>query len=143
MEKFFKPDEEERIIAAIQQAENQTSGEIRVHIDYKSKGQVMAEAWKVFERLGMQKTEARNGVLILLAPDQKQFAIIGDEGINKKVPENFWAEERNLMQGHFKQGDFCTGVCVVIEQIGQKLQEYFPHQADDVNELPDEISYDQ
>jgi len=142
MEKFFNPAEEERMIAAIQQAESCTSGEIRVHVDYKSKGNVMEEAWKIFERLGMQKTEARNGVLILIAPDQKQFAIIGDEGINKKVPENFWAEERNLMQNHFKKGEFCTGICVVIEQVGRKLQEFFPHQEDDVNELPDEISYD-
>ena len=130
------------MIAAIRQAESCTSGEIRVHVDYKSKGNVMEEAWKIFERLGMQKTEARNGVLILIAPDQKQFAIIGDEGINKKVPENFWAEERNLMQNHFKKGEFCTGICVVIEQVGRKLQEFFPHQEDDVNELPDEISYD-
>lgn len=142
MDKFFKPDEEERMIAAIQQAESCTSGEVRVHVDYKSKGNVMEEAWKIFERLGMQKTEARNGVLILIAPDQKQFAIIGDEGINKKVPENFWAEERNLMQTHFKKGEFCTGICLVIEQVGRKLQEFFPHQEDDVNELPDEISYD-
>lgn len=142
MEKFFKPQEEEQIIAAIQQAESCTSGELRVHVDYKSKGDVMKEAWRVFQRLGMQKTAERNGVLILIAPDQKQFAIIGDEGINQRVPENFWAEERNLMQSHFKQGQFCTGICLVIEQVGRKLQEFFPHQIDDVNELPDEISYD-
>lgn len=142
MEKFFNKEEEDKIIAAIQQAENRTSGELRVHVDYKSKGNVMAEAWRVFQRLGMQKTEERNGVLILLAPDQKQFAIIGDEGINQRVPEDFWAEERNLMQTHFKQGQFCKGICLVIEQVGDKLQEYFPYQADDVNELPDEISYD-
>ena len=142
MEKFFNREEEEQIIAAIQQAESCTSGELRVHVDYKSKGDVMKEAWRVFQRLGMQKTAERNGVLILIAPDQKQFAIIGDEGINQRVPENFWAEERNLMQSHFKQGQFCNGICLVIEQVGRKLQEFFPHQIDDVNELPDEISYD-
>lgn len=142
MEKFFKPSEENQIITAIQAAENQTSGELRVHIDYKSKGDVMTEAWKVFKRLGMEKTAARNGVLILIAPDQKQFVIIGDEGINKAVPDDFWAEERNLMQSFFKKGAFCEGVCLVIEQVGKKLQEFFPRLSDDVNELPDEISYD-
>lgn len=142
MEKFFKPSEENQIIAAIQAAENQTSGELRVHIDYKSKGDVMTEAWKVFKRLGMEKTAARNGVLILIAPDHKQFVIIGDEGINKAVPDDFWAEERNLMQSFFKKGAFCEGVCLVIEQVGKKLQEFFPRLSDDVNELPDEISYD-
>lgn len=142
MEKFFQPSEENQIIAAIQAAENRTSGELRVHIDYKSKGEVMAKAWKVFQRLGMEKTAARNGVLILIAPDQKQFVIIGDEGINQAVPDDFWAEERNLMQSFFKKGAFCEGVCLVIEQVGKKLQEFFPRLSDDVNELPDEISYD-
>ncbi|MEZ5039300.1 MAG: TPM domain-containing protein [Saprospiraceae bacterium] len=141
MTKFFKPEDEQRIIAAIQQAESRTSGEVRVHIDYKSKGNIMEEAWKVFQRLGMEQTQARNGVLILIAPDQKQFAIIGDEGINKVVPENFWAEERNLLQTFFKRGAFSEGISLVIEQVGEKLHEYFPRLDDDVNELPDEISY--
>lgn len=141
MTKFFTPEDEQRIIAAIQQAESRTSGEVRVHIDYKSKGNIMEEAWKVFQRLGMEQTQARNGVLILLAPDQKQFAIIGDEGINKVVPENFWAEERNMLQTFFKRGAFSEGISQVIAQVGEKLHEFFPRLDDDVNELPDEISY--
>lgn len=141
MLKFFKPEEEERIIAAIKAAERDTSGEIRVHLEANCKGTVMEEAQKVFRRLGMHKTEARNGVLIMLAPERKEFAILGDEGINKVVPENFWQEERDLMQEHFRHGAFADGICLAVGQVGEKLKAYFPYQQGDTNELPDDISY--
>jgi len=138
---FFKPEEEERIVASILKAERHTSGEIRVHLEDNFKGDVLKEAEKVFLKLGMQKTEARNGVLIFLAPEKKAFAIIGDKGINEVVPENFWQEERDLMLEHFRKGEFCEGICAAIEQVGEKLQHYFPYVKGDENELPDDISY--
>ena len=138
---FFQPDEETRIISAIRAAEQQTSGEIRVHIEKNAKGKIMNAAVRTFKKLDMHKTEARNGVLIFLAPERREFAIIGDEGINKLVGEGFWREERDLMQSHFKQGAFCEGVCEVIEQIGEKLKAHFPFQKGDENELSDEVSY--
>ncbi|MCO6479419.1 MAG: TPM domain-containing protein [Phaeodactylibacter sp.] len=141
MLKFFTPEEEEQIIEAIRSAEQNTSGEIRVHLEADSKGDIMEETRKVFQRLGMHKTEARNGVLILLAPERREFAILGDEGINKAVPENFWQEERDLMQEHFRHGAFAEGICKAIERAGEKLKAYFPYQQDDTNELPDDISY--
>lgn len=138
---FFSKEEEESIISAIRKAELNTSGEIRVHLEDKLKGPVMDLAVRVFKRLGMHKTKARNGVLILIAPNDRQFAIIGDKGIDGVVPENFWDEEKSLMQEHFKRGAFCEGVCTVISQVGEKLKSNFPYQDDDKNELPDEISY--
>lgn len=141
MLKFFKPEEEEQIIEAIRSAEQNTSGEIRVHLEADCEGDIMEETRKVFRRLGMDKTEARNGVLILLAPERREFAILGDEGINKVVPENFWQEERDLMQEHFRNGAFAEGICKAVERAGEKLKAYFPYQQDDTNELPDDISY--
>ncbi len=141
MLKFFQPEEEERIIEAIRAAERDTSGEIRVHLEDNPKEDIMEEARRVFFRLGMHKTQARNGVLILLAPERRAFAILGDEGINKVAPENFWQEERDLMQEHFRRGAFAEGICRAIEQVGQKLKDYFPYQQEDANELPDDISY--
>ena len=138
---FFSNYEEQAIIEAIQGAELNTSGEIRVHLEDKVKGNVLDVAVRVFRELEMDKTQARNGVLILIAPLDKKYAILGDEGINKVVPENFWDAEKNLMQEHFKEGAFCKGICEVIGRIGVKLKEHFPYQSDDVNELPDEISY--
>ena len=141
MLKFFSPEEEQKIVAAIQSAELDTSGEIRVHLEANCKGDIMAETRKVFHRLGMDKTEARNGVLILLAPERQEFAILGHEGIIKVVPENSWHEERNLVQEHFRRGAFAEGICQAIKQVGEKLKAYFPFQQGDTNELPDDISY--
>ncbi len=138
---FFNKDEEKRIITAIQEAERNTSGEIRVHLEKTLEKDAVTEAQQTFAKLGMHKTEARNGVLIFIAPEHHQFAIVGDKGIHEKVGENFWQEERDLMQEHFKKGAFADGICLAIAQVGEKLKVHFPYQSDDENELPDEISY--
>ena len=138
---FFKKDEERRIIATIQEAERQTSGEIRVHLEDELIGEVRTVAAKIFHELKMDETADRNGVLIFIVPSMHRFAIIGDKGINEKVPLNFWEDVRDLMQRNFRQGNFVQGVIEGIKLSGLKLKEYFPRAADDVNELPDEISY--
>lgn len=139
---FFKKEEEARIIQAIKNAENKTSGEIRVHLERKTGGTpILAVAAEVFHILKMDETEARNGVLILLVPAEKQFGIIGDKGINEVVPVHFWEDVRDIMKQHFANGQFAQGLIEGIEKVGQKLKEYFPYQTDDTNELPDDISY--
>ncbi|MCB0570002.1 MAG: TPM domain-containing protein [Phaeodactylibacter sp.] len=138
---FFTPEEEERIIRAIREAEHNTSGEIRVHLEANCKRPAMREAVRTFRRLGMHKTKERNAVLIFIAPERREFAIIGDQGINEKVPDNFWQEERDLMQEHFRSEAFAEGICQAIRKAGEKLRDFFPYQQDDTNELPDDISY--
>ena len=138
---FFNKQQEEYIIDAIQEAEKVTSGEIRVHLERKLKGTVLETATKVFAKLNMHKTELRNGVLIFIAPRQKQFAIIGDKGINEKVPNGFWDDVRDVMQKQFRAERFVEGICDGVQLIGEKLREHFPYQKNDENELPDDISY--
>lgn len=137
----FTKDEEARILTAIADAENNTSGEIRIHIERTCKKDPYAEAVEVFERLGMTKTEQRNGVLILVALDDHKFAIIGDTGINEKVPKGFWDETKELMVTHFKEGRIADGIIEGINDAGKQLKQYFPYQKDDTNELKDDISY--
>ncbi len=142
MVNFFSSDQEAAIIDAIRQAELATSGEIRVHLEMDAKRGALVEAQRVFNKLGMQRTKDRNGVLILLEPDRKEFAVIGDSGINEVVPKDFWDESRNLMQEHFRRGDFVGGLLPAIARIGAQLSEFFPYDAaTDTNELPDDISY--
>lgn len=141
MVKFFTTEQEQRIIAAIREAEGQTSGEIRVHLERELIGDALNVAAQMFHELEMDTTAERNGVLIFLVPSMKRFAIIGDKGINEKVPEHFWDDIRDVMQTHFKKSDFTQGVIEGVKRSGSKLKEYFPRSADDVNELPDEISY--
>lgn len=138
--KFFTSEEKERIVAAIKEAEQETSGEIRVHLEKKTTAPVLERAKELFYRIGMDKTAAKNGVLIYLVTREKLFAIIGDEGINKSVPADFWDEVRDIMQEHFKNDRFAEGLEEAIRRVGEKLKVYFPYQTADRNECPDEIS---
>ncbi len=137
---YISEEDEKRIVASIVEAEKSCSGEIRVHLEKTSKKDPQKRAESIFLELKMHKTALRNGVLIYVALDDHRFAIIGDEGINSKVPQGFWADVRDKMLVHFKIGDFTKGLCEGIALAGQQLATYFPYQKNDSNELPNEIS---
>jgi uncharacterized membrane protein len=126
---------------AVLNAELDTSGEIRVHIEKNCAGDVLDRAAYLFRRLGMHKTIQRNGVLFYLAIDNRKFAVIGDKGINAVVPENFWDDVKNILLNNFREDDFTAGLVEGITLVGQKLKEHFPFQTGDINELPDEITF--
>jgi uncharacterized membrane protein len=138
---FFSKEEQELIRAAVKEAETRTSGEIRVHIDNRCREDVLDRAAWWFSRLRMQETEKRNGVLFYLAVKHQKFAIIGDSGINAVTPDDFWDQIKEKMQEHFREGAYAEGLRKGILMAGDALKEHFPHQADDVNELPDDISF--
>lgn len=140
IKKFFSKEQKEQIIRAIQEAEKETSGEIRLHLDSKCKGDALERAMVVFQKLKMQETQLRNGTLIYLAVNDRKFAIYGDTGINEAVPDNFWQDVKDDMRNYFKDDKFADGIISGIEQVGQKLKDFFPYQSDDINELPDDIS---
>lgn len=137
----FTNDEQVAIVNAIKNAEKNTSGEIRVHIEENCAGDPLDAAAKWFERLEMQKTELRNGVLIYLATKDRKFAVIGDVGINQKVPEDFWDSTKEKMISHFRNDNLGQGLITGIREAGEQLKSYFPWQTNDVNELSDEISF--
>lgn len=139
---FFTKEQQALIIAAVKEAEENTSGEIRVHIETNCQVDVLDRAAWIFEKLGMHKTAERNGVLFYLAVEDKKFAVIGDSGINAKVPEGFWDSVKELLKKEFIAGRFTEGLSEGIIQAGKQLKSHFPHQKDDVNELSDEISFD-
>lgn len=130
-----------KIVDAIVKAEDCTSGEIRVHVEPKCKIDPVARAVKVFDRLEMYDTAARNGVLIYLAYETRACAIIGDVAINEVIPAGFWEGILAEMQAAFAKGNFTEGIIAAVEAVGEALSEYFPYQSDDVNEQPDEISF--
>lgn len=138
---FFTAEEKEDITLAIRSAELDTSGEIRVHIEDKCKGDAKDRAAYIFKKLEMQKTEQRNGVLFYLAVKNRMFAILGDVGINAVVPENFWDSIRDDMLDSFREDKFADGLINGITLAGKQLKEHFPYRTDDVNELSDEISF--
>ena len=138
---FFTEDQKKGIQQAIADAELNTSGEIRVHIDDKCNKDVLDQAAKIFQYLKMNKTQLRNGVLFYLAVDDQKFAILGDKGINEKVPEDFWDTIKETMLSHFKQKQFTEGLSKGIELAGEKLKIHFPLQSDDKNELSNDVSF--
>lgn len=140
IENFLTEYQEQQIIEAIKTAEKNTSGEIRVHIEKSTEKPPMERALEVFYSLKMDTTKLRNGVLLYIAVESKALAILGDEGINKCVPDNFWESEKELMLSHFSKGEFTEGIELAILEVGEKLKEFFPYQSNDTNELSNEIS---
>ena len=135
-------EEDHRVVEAIRQAELNTSGEIKVHIENHCRGDVEERSLFVFNRLKLNETKLRNGVLIYLAVKDRKFAILGDEGINNVVEDGFWNDVKDLMQSRFKESRFAEGLEEGIMRCGEKLKTFFPYQSNDINEISDEISYE-
>lgn len=133
--------EQEKIKLSIEWAEKATSGEVRVCIEKVCDKDAYERAIECFFDLGMQNTKLRNGVLVYVALDDHKFAIIGDDGINKLVADNFWDSTKTLMLAQFKQGEIAEGISVGIIEAGKQLKKYFPYQSDDTNELSDDIVF--
>ena len=138
---LFNKKQEQIIVAAIKEAEKNTSAELKVHIDSKCKGEPLDEAAKWFARLKMGNTQARNGVLIYIAYKDRKIAVIGDKGINELVESDFWDSTYKIMRDKFVVGDYSGGLSDAIGNISGKLKHYFPSNSDDVNEINDDISY--
>ncbi|ANH60015.1 TPM domain-containing protein [Dokdonia donghaensis] len=140
VEDFLSKEDEEAIITAIRESEQQTSGEIRVHLEHHSKKDALVRAQELFHLLKMDNTKDENGVLIYVAVDDHKLAICGDKGINNKVPADFWESTKDKIIAQFKQDNFRDGLIDGVRCAGEKLAQYFPWEHGDVNELPDEIT---
>ena len=136
---FLEKLDQDRIVKAIQNAEGQTSGEIRVHVQPKAGADIRNFAERTFERLGMTKTSLRNGVLLFIASEDSRFVILGDRGIDQKVPPGFWDQIAAKLTIRFKNGEFTDGIVEAISAAGEHLKQYFPRATGDINELPDQI----
>ncbi len=137
---FFTKEEREKILQEIKKAEMKTTGEIAVHLVRKTKGDIFEKGKEAFFKLGLYKTLRKNAVLFFISTAERKFAIIADEGIDKKVPENFWKDIALEMEKNFKEGNFAEGIINAIKMTGEKLSEYFPYEKTDINEITDEIT---
>jgi uncharacterized membrane protein len=139
--KLLSEADEHRVIEAIRAAERLTAGEIRVHVERRSAGSAMDAAASWFRRLRMEETAQGHGILFYVAVDDRAFAIVGGSGIHAKVGPAFWDALRDAMRDDFAKGEPAAGLIRAIGEAGARLAEHFPRRKDDVNELPDEISY--
>jgi len=138
---FFSKKETQAIVAAVEAAELKTSGEIRVHLERKAREPFVEHAQEIFEKIGMTTTKDRNGVLIFIGLASRRFVVLGDRGIHERVPEGFWDEIVSRMGADFHDDRFADGIVQAVHRIGEQLQALFPRQRDDVNELPNAISF--
>ncbi|MGQ0740022.1 MAG: TPM domain-containing protein [Bacteroidota bacterium] len=140
--KFFSPEEQQFIVTAIQNAERRTSGEVRVYVESRcSYMDALDRAIEVFTQMGMHATKERNGVLVYVAVRDHQLAVLGDEGIHRKVGSEFWRDEVKKMLMDFNRHDYAQGIAGCVEDIGQVLQQHFPYTDKDKNELSDDIHF--
>ena len=140
VEKFLSVDEEQEIVQAILEAEKNTSGEIRVHIESHTRLEHFDRAKEVFHLLKMDNTKDENGVLIYVAVNDRKFVISGDRGIDKVVSENFWDTTKDIIQEQFSAGNFKQGIIEGIQSAGKELETHFPWHHGDKNELSNEVS---
>ena len=140
---FLTREECRRVEAAIAAAERCTSGEIRIHVERKCSSDPRERALRSFHFLGMTGTATRNAVLIYVACESRKFAVLGDKGINEAVPAGFWNDVCTVLGEAFSAGRQAEGLERAVTLVGEKLKAFFPYREDDVNELPDEISFDE
>lgn len=139
-EAFLSAAERQRVAAAISEAEQRTSGEVRVHLEDHIEDDVLDHAAFIFEELGMHRTKDRNGVLIYVSVGDRKTAVIGDKGINERVPPNFWNDVLSVLKLHFAAGKQADGLCQAVAMVGEKLRTFHPYQRDDSDELSNEVS---
>ena len=132
----------DKVKAAIEQAEDQTSGEIVVSVAPFFWGSVEKAARRAFVRLGVTRTQLRNGVLFFIVPSRRLFVVLGDQGIHEKVGQAFWDDVAAHLTENFREGNFTEGLVQGIGEVGRQLTTHFPFdRAKDVNELPDDIDF--
>ena len=141
---FLKSLDNDRIVAAIQEAEGRSRGEIRVHVTGQAADAVEAAARAQFEKLEMTRTELRNGVLIYVAPKSQRFAVIGDSGIHERCGPDFWKTVAAAMEADFRAGRFTDGIVKGVKETGDVLARHFPREnaRPDANELSDQVTGD-
>jgi uncharacterized membrane protein len=140
---FFSAEEKSRIVESVQQAEQRTSGEVRVFIESRCRYvDPLDRAKEIFVSIKMDATQLRNGTLVYVAVKDRQAAVFGDEGIHQKVGQKYWEDEVNKMLLSFKQNALAEGLVQCVTDIGEVLHKYFPYDREtDKNELPDDIVF--
>jgi uncharacterized membrane protein len=130
----------EQLSRAIAEAEQNTSGELRLHVESRCKEDVLDRAAYIFEKLEMHKTVDRSGVLLYFALNDHKFAILGDAGINSQLSAGSWDVVRDAMLPHFKQSAYVEGLTLGLKMAGELLSTKFPRKSNDQNELSNEVS---
>jgi uncharacterized membrane protein len=142
LDRLISPEEQNRLLEKIARIEKRSSGEVRVHVSGRRVADPLEAARRTFRILGMQATRRKNGVLVFLSLPSRRFAIVGDEGIDRVTPSDYWNLLRDKLAERFSAGEYCAGLLDILDRVEAVLAEHFPYEQGDVDELPDDISYE-
>jgi len=142
LDRLIPPEEQNRLLDKIARIEKCSSGEVRIHVTDRRVKDPLEAARKTFTALGMAATKRRNGVLVFLSLPSRSFAIVGDEGIDRVTPPDYWDRLRDALAQRFAAGNFCEGLLEILDRVESVLLENFPYEKGDVDELPNDISYE-
>lgn len=134
----------EAIASCVHEAESRTAGEIRVHINQKLLPLQTArkQAVRVFHQLAMDQTRDRTGVLLYVTIQERRFEIVADRGVDSFVQQGTWENIARSIRKRIQEKGLAAGICSGVEQIGEILASHLPRKEDDVDELANEISFD-
>ncbi len=141
LDRLIPPEEQNRLLDKIARIEKRSSGEVRIHVTDRRVKDPLETARRTFTDLGMAATRRRNGVLVFLSLPSRRFAIVGDEGIDRVTPPEYWDGLRDALARRFAAGQYCEGLLEILDRVEAVLAEHFPYEKGDVDELPDDISY--
>ena len=142
LDQLITAEEQNRLLDKIAGIEKRSSGEVRIHVTGRRVEDPLEAARRTFTSLGMSATKRRNGVLVYLSLPSRRFAIVGDEGIDRVTPADYWESLRDAMAERFTAGGFCDGLLEILERVEEVLVQHCPYEQGDVDELPDELSYE-
>ena len=134
----------EKIASAIGQSEHSHMGELRFAVeagldwpDLIAGTSSRGRALEVFSQLGVWDTEQNSGVLIYLLLADRKVEIVADRGIHARVGQARWEAICHAMEQKFRAHEFESGVLEGVAAISALLQQHFPAQETNPNELPD------
>ncbi len=149
---FLTKIELELIEQAILRAEGVTSAEIVVCIKTEScvadksasastiRAAVELVAQKKLREICVGKTSEKNGVIIMISPEDRWVAVCGDKAVSDVI-KNWPLITFKILNG-IKKSNPAKGIGDAIEIIGRRLKKRFPIKSDDRNEISNRVIVD-
>ncbi len=94
---------------------------------------------RAFYEKGLYRTRDETGILVFLSLLERRVWILGDRGINEKIPEGFWEERAMEITAGIRSGARGSAVADAVLRCRDELAKFFPKKPGDTNELPDDV----
>lgn len=104
----------------------------------RARAEVAARA--AFVDLGVGGTRDRTGVLVLVALFEREVVVVADAGVDPAALGDAWAARVKALRGSLRPGPDLPRFLEALRGLAGPLELCLPREADDVNELPDEVA---